>query len=121
MTLNGRINDDDSAEYWSRVCYFYQTFNYSANDSKTAFWIDETSNSNNRCGCCYLFKPDANLTNVGWNFSNNSQENTTTTPNYITMSGGGNNALTSAITSLQVLFSTGNIVGNIQVNSMTYQ
>ena len=116
-----RINDVQTSTYFSRVFGFYNAFDYDFFDTKTEFWLDRETNNENRCGCIWLFKPNSNLSNVGWTFRSSDSEVGSTNASYITMSGGGNNSITSELSSIQVLFDVGNIMGNIQVNSMTYQ
>ena len=115
-----RINDIQTSTYNSRVIGLYNAFDYDGFSNKTEFWVDRETNNENRCGCIWLFKPNSNLSNVGWTFRADDTE-TGLTPSYITISGGANSSITSAMTSVQMLFDVGDILGNIQVNSMTYQ
>jgi len=128
--LGVRLNNDSSTTYNSRVMGFYTTFDYDVQASKSAFWVDRGTPSHNRVGECLIFKANANFDvgsadgNVGWCFRNSSSESeagAAACASYVVMSGGANESITGNVTSLQVLFDSGDILGNIQVNSMTYQ
>ena len=125
-----RVNNVQTATYQSRVMGFYTSFDYDAFTTKNEFWIDRDTNTMNRCGEILLFKGNSHFNNgtqygnVGACFRAMLQESlggATGNSSYVTMSGGANESISGDITSIQMLFDSGDIMGNIQVNSMTYQ
>jgi hypothetical protein len=127
--LGLRLNNHSASDYNSRVMGFYQTFDYDVRTSKSEWWVDRGTPDHNRVGEILIFKGNPNFDvgsasgNVGWCFRNSSSESAAgaaTSPSYICMSGGSNENLTGNVTSLQMLFQSGDILGNIQVNSMQY-
>jgi len=128
--LGLRLNNHSASDYNSRVMGFNTSFDYDSRTSKSEWWVDRGTPDQNRVGEILIFKgnPDFDVGsasgNVGWCFRNSSSESgagAAVSPTYICMSGGSNENLTGNVTSLQMLFQSGDILGNIQVNSMTYQ
>ena len=128
--LGLRLNNVSTSTYNSRVMGFYNAFDYDDRTSKSEWWVDRGTPNHSRVGEILLFKANPNFSagsaagDVGWcwrNSSSESQGGAAQSPTYITMSGGSNVSLTSDLTSVQMLFEAGDILGNIQVNSMTYQ
>jgi hypothetical protein len=128
--LSFRVNNVSSASYNARTMGFSTTFDYDAFTSQTQFPIDRNTNTHNRCGEILLFKGNSNFNNgteygnVGVGFRSMSSEifgGATGSSSYNALAGGANESLASDITSIQVLLDDGDIMGNIQVNSMDYQ
>ena len=128
--LSFRVNNTSTNSYNSRPMGFSTAFDYDSRTSKSEWWLDRQTNSMNRVGEILLFKGNPNFSN-GTTYGNigacframlsESNAGAAVSPGYITMVGGSNESLTSDFTSIQMLFDAGDIFGNIQVNSMTYQ
>jgi len=129
-SLSFRVNNVSTSTYNSRPMGFNTSFDYDSRTSKSEWWLDRATNSMNRVGEILLFKGNPNFSN-GTTYGNigacframlsESNAGAAVSPAYITMVGGSNQSLVSDFTSIQMLFDAGDIFGNIQVNSMTYQ
>ena len=89
------------------------------------FTTDRTTSAASRSGIIYIYTGDSNFSTGGNNGVNWRGYNTSNAASgdvdYLAFCSGGNDTITGAITSIQVFLSSGDIMGNIQVNSMNYQ
>jgi len=108
------------ANYNSRFATTDPSVTNSTGDA--SYILSESLANQDFVGEVLIFKANSNLSYTG-----NMMRSSVTTVNagaglpYQTLYGGGNNTNTAAITRIDLLCSSGNILGEIQVNSMDYQ